>query len=318
MVGLRGQIERDDKVSVLDKVPSSWRQTVRRNGRKVLLEGSILLRKRESDRCSPDFLIVGAQRCGTTSLFRALSKHPAMMPNVLGAKGVHYFDTDFARDRTWYFSHFPSLSEKERHAANTGQRPVVGEASPYYLFHPAGAERMARVVPDAKIIVMLRDPVKRAISHHLHMVWEGHEPVKDLDKALDLESSRLDGIDQKLLANPELVSRAHQHFSYVSRGRYAEQLERLYDHFERDNVMVLATENLAMESQRLLDNIQRFIGLEPDPAIVLERRNSSASFQPRSETLDRLASEFDEPNKQLAALVDDDIPWLSGIASKQQ
>jgi len=102
------------------------------------------------------------------------------MPNVIDAKGVHYFDTSYHKDTAWYFAHFASQAERDNHAAKVGHKAVVGEASPYYLFHPGCAERMAKTIPDTKIIVLLRNPVKRAISHHLHMVWEGHESETEL------------------------------------------------------------------------------------------------------------------------------------------
>jgi len=296
--------------TLLDRVPTAMRQSVRRNGRRLLLEASLVARKRETDRPPPDFVIVGAQRCGTTSLFRALAKHPAMMSNVLDAKGVHYFDTDFDRGLPWYLSHFPSRSDRDEHAAKVGQPPVVGEASPYYLFHPAGAERMARTIPDTRLVVLLRNPIKRAISHHLHMVWEGHEKVEDIDKALDLEATRLSGIEQQLLADPSMVSRDHQHYSYMARGHYAEQLERLFAHFDRDKVLVMATETLTGDSQASMERIQHFLGLEPDPATDLGKRNASARFEPRPETVERLSGEFAASNRRLADLVDIEIPWL--------
>lgn len=233
-----------------------------------------------------------------------------MMSNVMDAKGVHYFDTGYHHDAAWYLAHFASQAERESHAAKVGHRAIVGEASPYYLFHPAGAERMAQAIPQAKIIVLLRDPVKRAISHHLHMVFEGHESVKDIDEALDLESGRLEGIEQRLVEDPSFVSRPHQHFSYMARGHYAAQLERLYAHFDRENVLVMATEKLVRDSKSSLSMIQSFIGLEPDPAIDLEKRNASSKFEPRPETLQRLADEFTESNKRLGQITDIEIPWL--------
>ena len=231
------------------------------------------------------------------------------MPNVINAKGIHYFDTSYHQKEAWYFAHFASQIERDNHAAKIRHRAIVGEASPYYLFHPAGAERMAQTIPHAKIIVLLRDPVKRAISHHLHMVWEGHEPVEDIDTALDLESSRLEGLDKLLVGDRSFVSRPHQHYSYMARGHYASQLERLYAHYNRENVLVLATEQLIKDSKASLSTIQSFIGLEPDPAIDLEKRNSSPKFEPRPETLDRLTDEFAESNKRLASIVDFEIPW---------
>ncbi len=285
-------------------------RAVRRNVRHGVLGGFLAARKRQADRTPPDFVIVGAQRCGTTSLFRALAKHPAILPNVIGAKGIHYFDTSYHQSLSWYLAHFASQSERDTHEAKIGQKAIVGEASPYYMYHPAGAERMAKAIPDAKLIVLLRNPVKRAISHHQHMVWEGFEPEEDLDKALDLESARLEGIEQRLLADPKLVSRPHQHFSYVDRGHYAPQLERLFAHFDRKNVLVMATETMIRDSQSSLSAIQSFIGLEPDPSIQLEKRNASSKFEPRPETLQRLNNEFAESNKSLEKVVDIEIPWL--------
>ncbi len=289
-------------------------RTIRRHTRHLILESFLAVRKRQAERPPPDFVIAGAQRCGTTSLFRALAKHPAMMPNVIGAKGVHYFDTSYQQNTKWYFSHFPSKAERDRHTDRVGQRAIVGEASPYYLFHPAGAERMAQVIPDAKIIVLLRNPVKRAISHHMHMVWEGHEPVKNIDEALDLESERLNGVEQHLLEDRSFVSRAHQHYSYMRRGHYASQLERLYKYFDPQNVLVMATENLIADSEASLSRIQSFVGLVPDPAIELEKRNASSKFDPRPETVSRLTEEFSASNQRLDSIVDIDIPWLDKVA----
>lgn len=231
------------------------------------------------------------------------------MPNVLNAKGVQYFGTRFDQGMPWYLAHFPTRAQRDARAAAIGQRPVAGEASPYYLFHPAGARRMASAIPDARIIVLLRDPVKRAISHHLHMVWEGHETVEDIDRALDLEASRLSGIEPALVADPSLVSREHQHHSYIARGHYAVQLERLFTHFDREQVLVMATETLTGDSRKSLDRIQRFLGLVPDDRLDLGKRNASARFEPRKETVERLRREYVDSNERLRALLDIDLPW---------
>jgi len=290
-------------------IATSVLRAIRRNTRRVALESFVAARKFRPDRPPPDFVIVGAQRCGTTSLFRALNKHPAMMPNVINAKGIHYFDTSYHQNKAWYLAHFATQAERDSHAARVGHKAIVGEASPYYMYHPAGAERMAQAIPDAKIIVLLRNPVKRAISHHLHMVWEGHESIVNLDEALDIESDRLDGIEQRILADPSYVSRPHQHYSYMARGHYAQQLERLFAHIDRKNILVMTTEKLISDSQSSLSAIQSFIGLEPDPSIALEKRNASEKFEPRPETIQRLTDEFAESNERLANLVDIEIPW---------
>ena len=87
-------------------------------------------------------------------------------PAVQHIKGVHYYDSNYARGLRWYRSHFP-LQAGGRHLVRPGLSPAIaGEASPYYLFHPLAAERLARDFPDVRIIVSLRDPVDRAYSHY--------------------------------------------------------------------------------------------------------------------------------------------------------
>ena len=286
------------------------RRSVRRNGRRALVETVLAGRKLLGDRALPDYVIVGAQRCGTTSLFRALAKHPAVIANALGAKAVHYFDTDYDRGLDWYRAHFPTDAQRAQRESEVGQPAVVGEASPYYMFHPTVIERMAAETPDTKLIVLLRDPVKRAISHHLHMVWEGHEPVEDLDQALDLESSRLEGLEEQLRADPHFRSRDHQHFSYMARGHYAHQIERIQKHFPQEQVLIMPTKQLTSDSVASLAKIQQFIGLEPDPAITLGKRNASDPFVPRDETVQRLSNEFAESNQALTELLGGPVPWV--------
>ena len=120
-------------------------------------------------RAGPDFAVIGAKRGGTTSLYNYLLQHPHIQPLFPGRqriKGVHFFDSGYAHGERWYRSHFP-LAIGSRHLARPWiSRPLTGEASPYYLFHPLAAERLARHCPDVRLLVVLRDPVERAYSHY--------------------------------------------------------------------------------------------------------------------------------------------------------
>ena len=122
----------------------------------------------------PDFLIIGAQRCGTTSMYKYLAQHPAVAPAVL-SKGVHYFDVNYTRGDAWYRSHFPSRPYKALLSERSGQRALTGEGSPYYLFHPAVPSRVATTVPNVRLIAMLRNPISRAYSQYQHEVARGFE-----------------------------------------------------------------------------------------------------------------------------------------------
>jgi hypothetical protein len=118
-------------------------------------------------RMLPTFLIVGAQRCGTTSMYRTLCQHPAVVKAVLH-KGVHYFDMAYDRGPGWYQAHFPLRAVARRATRAAGAAPVTFESSPYYMFHPLAAERIAADLPGVRLLVLTRDPAERAHSAYTH------------------------------------------------------------------------------------------------------------------------------------------------------
>ena len=139
----------------------------------------------------PEFLVVGAKRGGTTTLFRGLQDHPQVLglwPASQGKKSPHYFDLDHHRGERWYRSHFASERARRRAEAELGYRPATFEASPYYLFHPLAPQRAKRTAPDATIVAVLRDPVERTYSH-----WKerrDHQEDLDFEAALAAEPER--------------------------------------------------------------------------------------------------------------------------------
>ncbi len=187
----------------------------------------------------PGFLIVGAQRSGTTSLFRALALHPQVR-SPLFHKGVHYFDVQYTQGRSWYLGHFPL--RRPGRAPGEDSRVITGEASPYYIHHPAAPARIRADLPDVRLVVLLRDPVERAYSAYQHEVARGFEH-EEFERALDLEPRRLAGETERLLANPGYRSLSHQHHAYVDRSRYARQVRRLFELFGEDRVLVLDSED---------------------------------------------------------------------------
>ncbi len=218
-------------------------------------------------RVLPTFLIIGAQRGGTTSLFYYLERHEHIYGPVRN-KGVHYFDTDFGRSVSWYRSHFPTRRSLERR----GGAYAVGEASPYYLFHPEIPARVAAVMPDVLAVAVLRDPVERAISHHHHEVARGHEHLP-LAKALAAEEQRLAGETDRLAAEPTYVSKAHMHHGYVARSQYAPQIERWLEHFPGEQLLLLRTEDLQREPEPTLGRVTDFLGVDRLPVADYPKYN---------------------------------------------
>ena len=239
----------------------------------------------------PDFIIVGAQRCGTTSLYDALCQHSRIISAA--RKEVHYFDVHYHKGPEWYLSMLPGL-----------QYPgyLTGEASPYYLFHPVAMERLAAFAPNTKIIILLRDPTKRAISHYRHVRRLQREHL-DFEDALQIEDLRLSGEEDKLKKDSRYYSLHHSDFSYTARGDYASQIKRVLEHFPANQVLLLQSELLFQKSPTILPEIQAFLGARNE-RLTLEKKNQTGNRQDLDEETDNfLRDRFKASNRELLDLI---------------
>lgn len=244
----------------------------------------------------PDFVIAGAQRCGTTSLFNYLSAHPAITPPV--AKEVQFFSDNYTRGERWYRSNFP-------------MRGATFDATPYYLFHPLAAERAAATVPDAKVVVLLRNPADRAYSHYRHSVERGHETLS-FEDALRAEPARLLGEAERIVAEPGYRSTAHRVFSYAARGRYASQVRAWRDRFGAERVLVLRSEDLYEDPAAQYGVVIDFLGLRPasPPTFIVHARSRpEAGDAAVSASRARLLAEFAADIAELEALLGRRMYW---------
>lgn len=267
-------------------------------------------------RRGPDFVVVGAKRGGTTSLYNYLLEHPSVRPLFPGRqhiKGVHYFDSEFARGLAWYRSHFP-LEVGGRHLARPTASPaVVGEASPYYLFHPLAAERLARHYPSVRLIVLLRDPVERAYSHYKERTHHGGETL-GFEDALDAEEGRLRGEAERIAAEPGYRSVEHEDHSYVAQGRYLDMLPRWFKLFPREQFHIVASEDFYGDPERRVNDVWSFLGLARHRLVSRKRHNYLPAPDIRPATRQSLQAAFGEHNRGLEELLGRALPWP---ASKQ-
>jgi len=265
----------------------------------ILAAGQRLVAQTTSGvRLLPSFLIIGAKRAGTTSLYEYLVEHPGVVRSRL-PKGSHYFDVRFSRGWNWYRSTFPLA---------INQRAITGEASPYYLFHPLAPSRIAAALPDVRLIAILRDPVDRAYSQYQFERRGGFEELP-LEKALDHEPERLAGEAERMVNEPGYESFAYRHHGYLARGRYAEQLERLYALVPPSRVLLLQSEMLLADPNAVLDRVWRFLGLPPH---ILDhpRLLDSGSYGPMATTIrERLQQYYHSHNRRLYELPGVDFRW---------
>ena len=220
----------------------------------------------------PDFLGLGVQKGGTTSLHCLLEHHPEVfLPPV---KEVHFFSLNFAAGEAWYHSQFAG--------ARPGQR--CGEITPYYLFHPQVASRVQALLPQAKLIVLLRDPVERALSQYFHSRRHGFEPL-ELEAALDAEPQRLLNAEAALQA-ADGRHRSHQEHSYLSRSRYEQQIPQWLAAFPAAQLLVLRSEDLFEQPAVVWERLLQFLGLSSFPLPHLHQPANSGRGEANQVSID--------------------------------
>jgi hypothetical protein len=268
-------------------------------------------------RPQPEFLIIGAKRGGSTSFYYDLLRHsqiaplfprPDHLPKAAATKGVHYFDQNYHRGERWYRSHLPSGFVRGRQAHRVGLPVITGEASPYYLFHPGAAERAAAMLPRAKVIAVLRDPVQRTYSHWKERRRESAEEL-DFSAALAAEDSRIGAIEDELRRNPAAHSYAHENQSYARQSEYVTALRRWYQHYPREQILILASEDYYADPQATLSQAQDFLGLDRQQLASGDVRNAAVGDAIDPVVAAELRKRFAPYNEQLCQLTGRDFPW---------
>lgn len=241
----------------------------------------------------PDFLIIGTQKGGTSSLHRYLAQHPDILPPTV--KEVHFFDggrtpeiDTFALGTDWYRGHFPEPAEGK----------LLFESTPRYLFGPECAGRIKSLLPEAKLIVLLREPAERAISHYFHNVRMGREPLR-IEEAFEAEAERI------ATWQNDLMKIEAGHYSYKSRGMYAEQLRLYFSCFDRNSVMIIQSERFFADEAGILSLVLDFLAVSPTSrAVNFTRRNVGVNKAPvDAAVVAHLRNEFRDANEDLFNLI---------------
>ena len=257
-------------------------------------------------RILPDFIIIGAQRSGTTSLFKYLAAHPAIYPATF--KEVHFFDRFFNRGVGWYRSFFP-IALQRWYVTQVQRRAFVsGEATPYYLFHPRASERVAALLPHVKLIAILRNPIDRAYSQYYHEVQRGLESAS-FEAALQRERELLDNEQAALQADPAYYSALHQNHAYLARGRYVEQLRVWRQHFPREQLLVLQSEAFYADPADSVAQVVDFLGLPSFHLREFKKYNEMQYAEMPAAVRVALQDYFHPYNQQLYAYLGVDWAW---------
>lgn len=262
-------------------------------------------------RSTPDFLVIGTKRGGTTSLFNYMLMHPGILglyPQVRGRKSTDYFFRHFDRGEQWYRSHFHTARFRGRVGDRLGYAPLGGEASPFYMWDPRVAQRAFDLSGRLKAIVLLRDPVERAWSHYQERVQNGVEPLSFVD-ALAAEESRIAGERERLLNDPGYHSDAYDWYPYRARGVYLPQLENWTSVFPSEQLLVLRSEDMYADVQGVFDAVCQFLGLPDFPLPIRKTFNASARATMPEQAGAELRAYFAGHNARLSEYLGRELAW---------
>jgi len=263
-------------------------------------------RSTASLRMLPDFLVIGAQKCGTTSLYAYLTQHPSVSPAF--EKEVRYFNDHYENGENWYKAHFPTNYYKYLMTRRDAARFVTGEGEPSYLPNPIVPQRAFELMPSVKLIVMLRNPVDRAYSHYQHRFSRGRE-TRTFEEVVETDKEILkDGFDG--LPTGDYRRLGHLHYSYLPRGFYADQIETWMEVFPKEQFLIIRAEDFFSDTQSIFDEVLAFLGLPKHRLERNERHNVGKYDRSMSATTRQdLADYFYQHNQRLSEYLGRDFGW---------
>ena len=257
-------------------------------------------------RSLPNFLIIGTMKGGTSSLYSFLSEHPCILPAT--KKEIHFFDSKkYKAGKYWYTTNFPKL-ETIRNLKKTKPNVITGEATPGYMYHPLAVRRIKDVVPNAKLIVILRNPVDRAYSHYNYNVKRNLE-LLSFEEALDLEEKRLEREIEKILKNELYELTNFLNYSYLYRGHYFDQLEKILKIFKKTQIQVVSSEELLKDPKKILNRIYEFLEVPSYQNRNILNKNVGKYLKMNDTTRKFLVEYFKPHNEKLYNLLNTKFDW---------
>lgn len=221
-------------------------------------------------RILPSFIIAGFPRCGTTSLYNYLIEHPSIVSAL--TKEIRFFGQNYVNGFNWYKLFFPTIFSKFKINKKFRKNFMTGEASATYVHHPLTPIRIKKVLPEIKIIILLRNPVERAFSQYFKTMKLGREPLT-FDQAIEEENKRLEGEWESMSKEENYYSEKYHNYSYLTAGMYIDKLKPWFDTFNDDQILILQSEDLYDDPQGIFNDTLKFLNLPSYKLPKFERYN---------------------------------------------
>lgn len=252
------------------------------------------------ERVLPNFIVIGTQKGGTSSLFNYLLQNPNILPGY--KKEVKFFDGNYHKGLDWYRYNYPLMSQMNKSLAQTG------EASPSYVFHPLVPQRIKEALPNIKLVLLLRNPVARAYSHYQGNLRKGHETLS-FEEAIEQEENRLEGEKEAIIADQHYPMYRYLVYSYLARGRYIEQIKNWLRSFPLEQILILRSEDLFNSPQEVYTRVLAFLGLPDWKIDNFEIINVWRYESMKSQTEQKLIEYFNPFNQELFEFMGTDYGW---------
>jgi len=256
-------------------------------------------------RILPNFIIIGAPKCGTTSLYNYIVKHPGVFPALW--KEIYFFDRYFSREINWYKGNFHLKSYKFFYNSICRKQFVTGESTPTYFHHPLAPKRISKFLPHMKLIVLLRNPVDRAYSHYQMEKSLGYEELT-FEEAISAENDRLHLESEKMIEDINYYSYKRQIFSYLTSGIYVKHLELWMKYFPKNQILILNTEDFERDPNDTYQTVLNFLDLSPFKS-KFKKLNVGKYPKMNEETKKKLYEFFKPHNRRLSKLLNRDFGW---------
>ena len=254
-------------------------------------------------RVLPNFLIIGAVRCGTTSLYYDICQHPSVEKAAYDEIG--FFDDNYHLGEDWYRSLFPTKKKMEKTEQNTGYA-ITGEDTPFYIWNNDVIKRVAEMLPNIKLISILRNPVDRAYSNYHLGIREGTEK-RSFDEAVKVDMDYINSQKEKKVK----LNRVDYKKSYIAKGIYSDQLKEWYEVFNKKQLCVLSTENFSNNPNETLAKVFEFLEIPNFSIKSFEKQKISDYPKMNDETRKEISKFFSEYNEKLYQMINTKFDWDS-------
>ena len=259
-------------------------------------------------RVLPDVFLIGVQKGGTTSLYDYLVQHPNILPGF--KKAPKFFDHNYYRGTMWYRAHYPTFFKFFKNGEVCRDFHLI-DASQDTIYHPISAERISKLIHSnsPRFVVMFRNPVDRAFSHYQHRVRIGEENLS-FEDAIKSEPERISNIRERLInGNENIPLYNFLNYSYLARGLYAQQIEIWFNHFPRENFLLLNSEDFFSNPETGYLKVLDFLKIPIIKPINFKNSNPGGYKDMDPKIRSFLIEYFNPFNKTFFELIDKVYDW---------